>query len=169
MAQTTNFFGLISGSPKLEYNTTGASVASGWTAAEGEIVSVDLPDNTRDVGSVHTLDGDLPLIAPGKISAGQMKIRGIYTGASTGLWQDALKSYQNGTALYFRFYPAGSAAGRYRFHSGNSAGASIDMSTTNGACYVQDRPVPAVVDAETAMVFTYEINAMTPGFTGASL
>jgi hypothetical protein len=164
MAQTTNFFGLISGSPKLEYNTTGGS---SFTAAEGEVVSVTLPENTREVGDVHTLDGDQPLLAPGKISAGQMKVRGVYTGASSGFFQDALAAYQNGTALYFRFYPAGSAAGRYRYSSGTNAVGSA-ASATGGACYVQNRPIPAV-DAETAAVFTYEVNIMAPGFTGGSL
>lgn len=165
MAQTTNFFGLISGSPKLEYNINGGST---FTAAEGEITSVDMPDNTRDVGALHTLDGDLPLIAPGKINEGAMKVRGVYTGASTGFWQDALTAYQNGTALYFRWYPAGSAAGRYRYSSGNNAVGSAG-SNTNGNCFVQKRPVPGVVDAEKAEVFSYEIDIMTPGFTGASL
>lgn len=169
MAQTTNFYGLISGSPLLEYNTTGASVASGWTNANGEVVSFDLPDNVREVGALHTLDGSQPLIAAGKIKEGALKVRGVYTGASSGFWYDALQAYQNGTPLFFRAYPAGSAAGRYRFHSGASAGASIDMSTTNGACFVQKRPVPNVVDAEKATVFDYEIDIMTPGFTGASL
>lgn len=164
MAQTTTYFGLISGSPKLEYNTTGGST---FTAAEGELVSVTLPDNTREVGDVHTLDGDLPLLAPGKISAGQMTIRGVYTGASSGFWQDAQVAYQNATPLYFRFYPAGSATGRYRYSSGNNAVGSAG-STTNGACYVQNRPVGAV-DADTAAVFTYEVNIMAPGFTGGSL
>lgn len=164
MAQTTNFYGLISGSPKLEYNTTGGST---FTAAEGEVVSVTMPDNVRDVGNVHTLDGDQPLLAPGKIGAGAMTIRGVYTGASSGLFQDALTAYQAGTALYFRFYPAGSAAGRYRYSSGTNAVGSAG-STTNGACYVQQRPVP-VTDAETAAVFTYEIPVMCPGFTGGSL
>lgn len=165
MAQTTSFFGLISGSPLLEYNTTGGST---FTNATGEIVSVDMPDNTREVGELHTLDGDLPLIAPGKIKAGVMKVRGVYTGASTGFWQDALNAYQAGTALFFRFYPAGSAAARYRFSSGNNAVGSAG-STTNGYCYVQKRPVTGAIDAEKAMVFDYEIDIMTPGFTGASL
>ncbi len=128
-----------------------------------------MPDNLREVGAVHTLDGDLPLIAPGKIKEGAMKVRGVYTGASTGFWQDALAAYQGGTALYFRFYPAGSAAGRYRFNSGNTAGASVTQSATNGACYVQKRPVPNAVDAEKAEVFTYEIDIMTPGWTGGSI
>jgi hypothetical protein len=165
MTQTTNFFGLVSGSPKLEYNTTGGST---FTDATGELVSVDLPDNLRDVGNVHTLDGDMPLLAPGKIAAGQMKVRGIYTGASSGFFQDALVAYQTGTALYFRFYPTGSAAGRYRFSSGYNAVGSAG-STTNGMCYVQGRAVPSIVDAEKADVFTYEIPIMTPGWTGASL
>lgn len=164
MAQTTTYFGLISGSPKLEYNTTGGST---FTDATGELISVTMPDNVRDVGAVHTLDGDLPLIAPGKIAEGQMTLRGVYTGASTGLWQDALVAYQSGTPLYFRFYPAGSAAGRYRFSSGNNAVGSAG-STTNGACFVQQRPVHPT-DAETAAVFAYEIPVMCPGFTGASL
>lgn len=164
MAQTTNFFGLISGSPKLEYNTTGGST---FTTGEGEIVSFTLPDNTREVGDVHTIDGDQPLLAPGKISAGPMKVRGVYTGASSGFWQDALVAYQLGTAMYFRAYPAGSAAGRYRFSSGYNAVGSAG-SSTNGACYVQKRPTPAI-DAETASVFTYEVDVMCPGFTGASL
>jgi hypothetical protein len=164
MPQTMNFFGLISGSPKLEYNTTGGST---FTAGEGEIVSFTLPDNVREVGNVHTLDGDQPLLAPGKISAGQMKVRGVYTGASSGFFQDALVAYQNGTAMYFRAYPAGSAAGRYRYSSGTNAVGSAG-SATGGACYVQNRPVP-VVDAETAAVFTYEVNLMAPGFTGGSL
>src|SRR3990167_2281859 len=164
MAQTTSFFGLISGSPKLEYNITGGSA---FTDASGELVSVTMPDNVREVGAVHTLDGDLPLIAPGKIQEGQMRVRGIYTGASTGFFQDALAAYQNGTAMYFRWYPAGSAAGLYRYSSGNNAVGSAG-SATNGACYVQQRPVPAV-DAETAAVFTYEVPIMAPGFTGASL
>lgn len=164
MAQTTNFFGLISGSPKLEYNTTGGST---FTAAEGEVVSVTLPDNVREVGDVGTLDGDQHLLAPGKISPGQMTIRGVYTGASSGFFQDALTAYQAGTALYFRFYPAGSAAGRYRYSSGTNAVGSA-ASGTGGACYPQQRPVP-VVDAETAAVFTYEVPIMCPGFTGGSL
>ncbi len=164
MAQTVNFFGLISGSPKLEYNTTGGST---FTAGEGEIVSVTLPDNERGVGDVHTLDGDQPLLAPGKIAAGQMRVRGVYTGASSGFFTDALASYQNGTPMYFRYYPTGSAAGRYRFSSGTNAAGSAG-STTGGACYVQGRPVPAV-DAETAAVFTYEVPIMCPGFTGGSL
>jgi hypothetical protein len=165
MAQTTTYFGLISGSPKLEYNTTGGS---SFTDATGEMVSVDMPDNLRDVAAVHTLDGDLPLIQPGKIKEGAMKVVAVYTGASSGFFQDALVAYQNGTPLYFRFYPAGSAAGRYRFSSGNNAVGSAG-STTNGACYVQKRAVPNVVDADKAAVFTYEVDVMTPGFTGASL
>lgn len=164
MAQTTNFFGLISGSPKLEYNTTGGST---FTAAEGELVSVTLPDNVREVGNVHTLDGDQPLLAPGKISAGQMTLRGVYTGASSGIFQDALVAYQNGTALYFRWYPTGSAAGRYRYSSGTNAVGS-GASATNGACFVQQRPTPPV-NADEAAVYTYEIPIMCPGFTGASL
>ncbi len=171
MGQTTTYFGLISGSPLLEYNKTGASVGSGWTDASGELVKVDMPDNVREVGEVHTLEGgaDMPLLQPGKIKGGAMKITGVYTGASSGFWQDALNAYQGGTALYFRFSPAGSAAGRYRFYSGNTAGASTDLSTTNGACYVQKRPVPNVVDADKAEVFVYEIDVYTPGFTGASM
>lgn len=164
MAQTTNFFGLISGSPKLEYNTTGGS---SFTDASGELVSVTLPDNERGVGNVNTIDGDQPLLAAGKISAGTMTVRGIFTSASSGFWYDALQSYQNGTAMYFRHYPAGSAAGRYRFSSGTNAVGSAG-STTNGACFVQSRPVHAV-DATAAEVFTYEINIMCPGFTGGSL
>lgn len=164
MAQTTNFFGLVSGSPRLEYNSNGGS---SFTDASGEVVSVTLPDNERGVGSVNTIDGDLPLLAAGKIAAGQMTVRGVYTGASSGLWYDALQAYQNGTALYFRFYPAGSAAGRYRFSSGNNAVGS-GASATGGACFVQGRPVHPT-DAGDAQVFTYEIPIMCPGFTGASL
>ena len=164
MPQTTNFFGLISGSPRFEYNTTGGS---SFTDASGELVSVTLPDNERGVGSVNTIDGDLPLLAAGKIAAGTMTLRGVYTGASSGLWYDALQSYQNGTAMYFRWYPAGSSAGRYRFSSGNNAVGSAG-SSTNGACFVQSRPVHPV-DATAAEVFTYEINVMCPGFTGGSL
>lgn len=164
MAQTTNFFGLISGSPRLEYNTNGGST---FTDASGEVVSVTLPDNERGVGNVNTIDGDMPLLAAGKISAGQMTVRGIYTGASSGFWYDALQAYQGGTAMYFRFYPAGSAAGRYRFSSGTNAVGSA-ASATGGACFVQGRPVHST-DATDAQVFTYEVPVMCPGFTGASL
>lgn len=164
MAQTTNFFGHISGSPRLEYNSTGGSA---FTDASGEVVSVTLPDNERGVGNINTLDGDQSLLAAGKIAAGQMTVRGVYTGASSGFWYDALQSYQNGTPLYFRFYPAGSAAGRYRFSSGTNAVGSA-ASTTNGACFVQTRPVHAV-DATASEVYTYEVNIQAPGFTGGSL
>lgn len=164
MAQTTNFFGLISGSPRFEYNTSGGST---FTDASGELVSVTLPDNERGVGSVNTIDGDLPLLAAGKIAAGTATLRGIYTGASSGFWQDAQASYQNGTPIYIRFYPAGSAAGRYRYSSGTNAVGSAG-STTNGACFVQKRPVPAV-DATASDVYTYEVTVMCPGFTGGSL
>lgn len=164
MAQTTNVFGLISGSPRLEYNTSGGST---FTDASGEVVSWTLPDNERGVGSTNTVDGDLPLLAAGKISAGTMTVRGVTTSASSGFWYDALQAYQNGTPLYFRVYPSGSAAGRYRFSSGTNAVGSAG-STTNGACFVQKRPVHPV-DAAAAEVFTYEIPIMCAGFTGGSL
>jgi len=164
MAQTTNVFGLISGSPKFEHNTTGGST---FTDDSGEIVSWTMPDNERGVGEVNTIDGDLPLLAAGKIKAGQLTVRGVYTGASSGLWIDCKNSYENGTPVYIRTYPAGSAAGRYRFSSGNNAVGSAG-STTNGACFVQKRPYP-VIDATTPDVFTYEVSIMCPGFTGGSL
>lgn len=164
MAQTTSVFGLVSGSPKLEYNTSGGST---FTDASGEVVSWTLPDNERGVGEVNTIDGDLPLLAAGKIKAGQMTVRGVYTGASSGFWYDANQAYQNATPLYFRSYPAGSAAGRWRWSSGNNAVGSAG-STTNGACFVQKRPYPSI-DATSPDVFTYEVSIMCPGFTGGSL
>lgn len=165
MPQTTNFFGLVSGQARLEYTTTGGS--SGYIDASGEIVSITLPDNERMVGTAHTIDGDMALLAVGKIAPGTMRIRGVYTGAS-GFWQDALSAYQNGTPLYFRFYPAGSAAGRYRWTSGTNGAGSAAPSAAGGACYVQQRPVPAI-DAGEGQVYTYEISVMCPGFTGATI
>ena len=166
MAQTTNVFGFVSGSPRYEYNTTGAS--SAFTDASGEIVSWNWGAGERRVGETNTIDGDLPLIAPGKLGATDVTIVGVYTSASSGLWQDALTAYQNGTALYWRVYPAGSAAGRYRFNSGNTAGASVILSNTNGACYVTQRPVPNA-EATSGDVFTYEVTIRAAGFTGGSL
>lgn len=164
MAQTTSVFGLVSGSPKLEYNTSGGST---FTDGSGEIVGWQMPDNERGVGETNTVDGDLPLLAAGKIKAGDLVIQGIYTGASSGLWYDANQAYQNATPLYFRTYPAGSAAGRWRYSSGNNAVGSAG-STTNGACFVMTRPYPNI-DAKTPDVFTYEIKVRCPGFTGGSL
>lgn len=161
---TQNFFGFVSGQPRLEYNTNGGST---FIDASGEIVSITLPDNERAVGAVNVLDSDYPLLAAGKIAAGTMRIRGVYTGASSGFWFDVNNAYHNGTPLFFRYYPAGSAAGRWRYSSGTNAVGSA-ASATGGHCYVMSRPVPAV-DSNDLQLYTYEVEIMCPGFTGGSL
>jgi len=164
MAQTTNVFSIISGSPRLEYNSTGGST---FTDCSGELVMFRLPDNERRMGETNTVDGDQPLTSAGKTQAGDLQVIGVYTGASSGFWIDAMNSHQNGTPLYFRAYPAGSAAGRYRWSSGNNAVGSAG-STTNGACFVKTRPVHPV-DSREAGPFVYEVNVWCAGFTGGSL
>lgn len=167
MAQTTNYWGFISGGSTLrvEYNTTGGSA---FTDASGELISWSWGAGERNVGEVNTIDGDLPLVTAGKLAATDVTVRGVYTGASTGFWQDANAAYQNGTALYARYYPAGSAAGRYRWSSGNNAVGSAG-STTNGAGYVTARPVPGLDATASGDPFTYEVTIRFAGFTGGSL
>lgn len=162
MAQTTNFFGNVSGSPRLYYNTTGGSAL---TDMSGELVSFTPPDNERGAGGVHTVDGDQALIAAGKIAPGAGTIRAVYAPGSAGVWNDLNAAYQNGTPIYLFWFPAGSATGRVRYASG---AASAGGSANNGGCIVQKRPAP-VTNADEAGVFTYEVPVFCPGFTGAIL
>lgn len=167
MAQTTNFWGFISGGStvRVEYNTTGGS---SFTDASGELISWSWGAGERAVGQVNTIDGDQPLVTAGKLSATDVTLRGVYTGASTGFWPDANASYQNGTALYLRYYPAGSAAGRIRWSSGTNAVGSA-ASATGGACYVITRPTPGLDATASGDPFTYEVTVRAAGFTGGSL
>lgn len=165
MAQTTSFFGLASGSPRIEYNTTGGST---YTDASGEIVSATWGAGERGVGQINTIDGEFALIAPGKVAATEVTIRGIYTGASSGFWKDVETAYSTGGAIYLRIYPAGSAANRYRWTSGTNGAASAAGSANSGACYVTQRPVPNI-DASTPDVFTYEALVTAVGFTAAAI
>lgn len=163
MAQTTNFFGNVSGSPKLYMNTTGGSALT--TDMSGELVSFTPPDNERAVGSEHTVDGDMALVGAGKIAAGAGTLRMIYAPGSAGVWNDLNNAYTNGTPIYLWWFPAGSGTGRVRLASG---AASAGGSANNGGCFVQKRPYP-VTDANAAGVFTYEVPVFCPGFTGAIL
>ena len=165
MAQTTNYFGLASGSPRLEYNTSGGST---YTDASGEIVSVTWGAGERGVGEINTLDGEYAIIAPGKVAATEMTIRAVYTGTSSGFWTDASTSYETGSPIYLRYYPAGSAANRYRYTSGTNGAASAAGSANSGACYVMGRPV-ANADASTPDVFTYEVTIKAVTFTRTAL
>lgn len=164
MPQTTNYWGWITGGStvRVEYNTTGGSA---FTDASGELISWTWNSGARKAGQTNTIDGDMPLIAAGKLDAQEVTLRGVYTGASSGFWQDAQVAYQNGTLIYLRYYPAGSVAGRYRWGSGTNASSG---SAAGGGCIVTQRPVPNL-DSTSGDVFTYEVTIMAPGFTGASL
>lgn len=167
MAQTTNFWGFISGGStvRVEYNTTGGSA---FTDASGELISWSWDAGDRAVDSVHTIDGDMPLVTAGKLDATDVTVMGVYTGASSGFWQDAQAAFQNGTAIYLRYYPAGSAAARYRWSSGTNAVGSA-ASGTNGQCYVTQRPVPGLDGENSGKPFTYQVKIRAAGFTGGSL
>jgi len=165
MAQTTVYFGPVSGSPRIEYNTSGGST---YTDASGEIVSLTWAAGERSVPEVNTLDGDFAIITPGKVAATEFTIRGVYTGSSSGFWKDLESAYQGGTAMYFRVYPAGSSSGRWRWVSGTTAVAASAGSANSGWCYVQNRPVPNM-DAADSAVFTYEATMKAVTFTAGSI
>ena len=166
MAQTTTYFGPVSGSPAIYWNTTGASAFTNNGA--GEIVSLTWGAGERSIPEINTLEGDFAIITPGKVSATEFTIRGVFTGASAGFWKDVESAYTAGTALYFEVYPSGSAAGRWRWRSGTTAVAASAPSANSGWCYVVSRPVPNL-DASDSAVFTYETTLKAVAFTAASI
>ena len=150
MAQTT---GAISfKAAKVEIGTTGTTA---WSDISGTFNKVEVGGRERAVGSIHTADGDTPIVTRGKLSAADVTVTCVYTevaGEAFKVVHDLFVA-SGGTDFWIRWTPAGSATTYYRYTSGAGVINSVTL------------PV-GEVGAGTPVMFAFKVTA--PSITQAT-
>lgn len=109
MAQTT---GAVSfRNCKIEMSPNGST----WTDISGFANSISIEGGERMIGETFTLDGDTPIITPGKRGSFDLTSKIVYTEGVSDPYEVFRAAYEAGSDLYFRWSPKGGTTGQFQF------------------------------------------------------
>lgn len=111
MAQTTTKYTMKN--CKVEMSTNGSS----WTDISGYSNAIAWEGGERQTESVHTFDGDMPLIGGAKRDALSITAKVVYTEGGTDAAIAAQSAYENMTDFYLRWSPRGATSGQKLYTS----------------------------------------------------
>lgn len=112
MTQATGAVSFRNCAIELSTDNTNWSNISGWSNS----ISIDGGD--RQVGEFFTLDGDTPILTPGKRNSFDLTTKVVYTEGASDPYTTFLSAYEGGTPLYLRWAPKGLTAGNFQFTTG---------------------------------------------------
>lgn len=149
MAQTTN---AMSGRNCYIALSTGGTT---FTDISGFANSVEPDGGERQTGSVHTGDGDTPIITAGKRDAITVKVKAVYTEVSADPYTVVKTAYEAASALYVRWAPKGNTSGNLGF--------------TTASGIVKTAPYVGVSDVSNGEALMLEFDVETPYITPAAI
>lgn len=98
---------------KIEISQNGTT----WTDISGWANSVSIEGGERMVGEFFTLDGDTPILTPGKRGSFDLTTKVVYTEGASDPYEVFRQVYEGGSDIYVRWAPKGGAPGNFQFTS----------------------------------------------------
>lgn len=96
---------------KIEISQNGST----WTDISGWANSVSIEGGERMVGEFFTLDGDTPILTPGKRGSFDLTTKVVYTEGASDPYEVFRQVYEGGTDIYVRWAPKGGTPGNFQF------------------------------------------------------
>lgn len=112
MAQTANAIGFRNA--KIEISNNGST----WTDIGGWANSIKVGAGEREIGEFFTLDGDTPILTPGKRGAIEITTAIAYTEGAGDPYEVVRAAYEGATYVYIRWSPRGGSSGQFQFTTG---------------------------------------------------
>ena len=88
---------------------------STWVDVSGEATKISVSGGERITGSVHTADGDTPILKAGKRNPITVTLEAVYTETGDEAYDDANDAYEGASAHYLRWFPAGTTAANLKY------------------------------------------------------
>lgn len=149
MAQTTS--GVSGRAVYIALATDGST----FTDISGLANSVEVDGGERNMGETFTATGDTPIVTPGKRAAMNVKVKSVYTEATSEAYALAKAAYEAGSALYVRWAPKGNTTG------------NVQYTTASGI--VTNPPYQGVADVGDGSPLMTEFTVMVPSITQATV
>lgn len=119
-----------------------------WTNVSGWANSISIEGGERMVGEFFTLDGDTPILTPGKRGAFDLTTKIVYTEGVSDPYETFRTTYEGGTAMYIRWSPKGGTTGQFQFTT--DAGIIITPAYPSGAA-----------DSPDAIAFEFKVKCLS--------
>lgn len=136
MAQTTTH---LTWNAKLEFSTNG----SVWTDISGSTTEVQDAGGDIATNKVFTNNTATPILGYGRKDEHKVTVNVVYTSTAGEAWPLLKAAYDNETAAYFRWSPAGGGSGAKRYTT--SAGRITKLPNPSGK---QEESTPVQISAE---------------------
>ncbi len=149
MAQTTS--GVSGRALYVAISTNGST----FTDISGLANSVEPDGGERNMGETFTAEGDTPIVTRGKRAALNVKVKAVYTEATSEAYALTETAYEAGSDLYVRWAPKGNTSGYKQY------------TTAKGT--VTDPPYQGVADVGDGSALMVEFTVMTPSITPATI
>lgn len=149
MAQTTS--GVSGRSLYVAIATNGTT----FTDISGLANSVEPDGGERNMGETFTGEGDTPIVTRGKRAALNVKVKAVYTEATSEAYALAKAAYEAASDLYVRWAPKGNTSGYLQY--------------TTAAGTVTNSPYQGVADVGDGSALMVEFTVMTASVTQATI
>src|SRR5512139_1338551 len=150
MAQTGSAIAMVNAKIEMSANYTD------WTDISGFSNSLTVEGAEREMGELHTADGETPTVTLGKMRPTNDTLKVFYTESSAAPWRKAYDAKVATSLFYLRWAPKGGSVGDLRF------------TTEQNSSYVSVCPPPSG-DFGAPDPAAVEFTVMTKGLSYAAI